>query len=133
MSITKREDGSLLVEEYTYMEYCQSIQTCIQAGYEFSFSNRDFPTHYASPFTAGFVPIDAEKRFPKEQPNTSTETAQTSDSSVINGVGGQTTLTESPETTKDAVNEPTEDSTEVLEVSSVSSAIKTPTKRGAKK
>ena len=132
MSITKREDGSLLVEEYTYMEYCQSIQTCIQAGYEFSFSNRDFPTHYASPFTAGFVPIDAEKRFPKEQPNTSTETDQTSDSSGVKGVGN----TNVPETTKDAVNEPTEGSSktdEPTEVSEVSTAIKTPTKRGAKK
>lgn len=78
MSINKREDGTLYVEEYTYMEYCQSIQTCIQAGYEFSFENRDFPTHYSAPFTAGFKPIVMKDResveIAKDATQTSTET-----------------------------------------------------------
>ena len=75
MSINKREDGTLYVEEYTYMEYCQSIQTCIQAGYEFSFENRDFPTHYSAPFTAGFKPIVMKDRENvKDATQTSTET-----------------------------------------------------------
>lgn len=75
MSINKREDGTLYVEEYTYMEYCQSIQTCIQAGYEFSFENRDFPTHYSAPFTAGFKPIVMKDRESVEITKGNTQTS----------------------------------------------------------
>lgn len=116
MSMTLREDKTILIEEYTLKDFVLSIQKAVQAGYEVSLENHNYPQGFSGHFTVGMVDM-------KEQPNTSTETAQTSDSSVIGDKGG----TNVPETTKDAVNEPTEGSTEV------SSAIKTPTKRGVKK
>ena len=62
MSIDKRPDGSLYITEYTFKEWCESVQLAIQAGYEFSWDNRDFPTHYSAPFTAGMKPINMEDR-----------------------------------------------------------------------
>lgn len=62
MSIDKRPDGSLYITEYTFKEWCESVQLAIQAGYEFSWENRDFPTHYSAPFTAGMKPINMEDR-----------------------------------------------------------------------
>ena len=62
MSIDKRPDGSLYITEYTFKEWCESVQLAIQAGYEFSWDNRDFPTHYSAPFTAGMKPIKMEDR-----------------------------------------------------------------------
>ena len=62
MGIDKRPDGSLYITEYTFKEWCESIQLAIQAGYEFSWDNRDFPTHYSAPFTAGMKPIKMEER-----------------------------------------------------------------------
>ena len=62
MSIDKRPDGSLYITEYTFKEWCESVQLAIQAGYEFSWENRDFPTHYSAPFTAGMKPIKMEER-----------------------------------------------------------------------
>ena len=60
MGIDKRPDGSLYITEYTFKEWCESVQLAIQAGYEFSWENRDFPTHYSAPFTAGMKPINME-------------------------------------------------------------------------
>ena len=62
MGIDKRPDGSLYITEYTFKEWCESVQLAIQAGYEFSWENRDFPTHYSAPFTAGMKPIKIEER-----------------------------------------------------------------------
>ena len=62
MGIDKRPDGSLYITEYTFKEWCESVQLAIQAGYEFSWDNRDFPTHYSAPFTAGMKPINMEDR-----------------------------------------------------------------------
>ena len=62
MGIDKRPDGSLYITEYTFKEWCESVQLAIQAGYEFSWENRDFPTHYSAPFTAGMKPINMEDR-----------------------------------------------------------------------
>jgi hypothetical protein len=62
MGIDKRPDGSLYITEYTFKEWCESVQTAIQAGYEFSWENQDFPTHYSAPFTAGMKPIIMEER-----------------------------------------------------------------------
>lgn len=62
MGIDKRPDGSLYITEYTFKEWCESVQLAIQAGYEFSWENRDFPTHYSAPFTAGMRPINMEDR-----------------------------------------------------------------------
>lgn len=65
MGIDKRPDGSLYITEYTFKEWCESVQTAIQAGYEFSWENQDFPTHYSAPFTAGMKPIIMEERAAK--------------------------------------------------------------------
>ena len=65
MGIDKRPDGSLYITEYTFKEWCESVQIAIQAGYEFSWENRDFPTHYSAPFTAGMKPINMEDRVDK--------------------------------------------------------------------
>ena len=68
MGIDKRPDGSLYITEYTFKEWCESVQIAIQAGYEFSWDNRDFPTHYSAPFTAGMKPIIMEERKPVQEP-----------------------------------------------------------------
>ena len=68
MGIDKRPDGSLYITEYTFKEWCESVQIAIQAGYEFSWDNRDFPTHYSAPFTAGMKPIIMEERKVVQEP-----------------------------------------------------------------
>lgn len=96
MSIDKRPDGSLYITEYTFKEWCESVQTAIQAGYEFSWENRDFPTHYSAPFTAGMKPIVMEERAAKaskEEPvaevkQTSKESVLKDDSSEVSGSEG---------------------------------------------
>lgn len=67
MGIDKRPDGSLYITEYTFKEWCESVQLAIQAGYEFSWENRDFPTHYSAPFTAGMKPIKMEDRVVEQE------------------------------------------------------------------
>ena len=78
MSLTLREDKTILIEEYSLADFVLAIQKTVQAGYEFSFENRDFPTHYSAPFTAGFKPIVMKDResveIAKGNTQTSTET-----------------------------------------------------------
>lgn len=132
MSATLLPNNDIQIEAYNLQEFVFLIAEHALSGYLPTMHNDKFPNGmYGSAYTATLVPINQPRyglkgekiNFPEEVLQTSTETAQTSDSSVVKGVSEKTTSTESPETPKDAVNEPTEVSTE----------IKTPTKRGAKK
>lgn len=136
MSAELLKDSSIRITEYDLPSFVFAIAEHAVRGFVPTMTNGLHPEGgYGSYYSCVLVPINQPRyglkgekiNFPGEVLQTSTETAQTSDSSVFGDKGGKTILTESPETTKDAVNELTEDSTEV------SSAIKTPTKRGAKK
>ena len=139
MSATLLPNNDIQIEAYNLQEFVFLIAEHALSGYLPTLENNKQPEGmYGSSYTATLVPINQPRyglkgekiNFPEEALKTSTETAQTSDASVINGASEKTTPTESPDGGKDAVNEPTESSSDTTEVST---AIKTPTKRGAKK
>ena len=136
MSAELLKDNSIRITEYDLPSFVFAIAEHAMKGFVPTMINGLHPEGgYGSYYSCVLVPINQPRyglkgekiNFPEEALQASTETAQTSDSSVVGDKDSKTTSTESPETSKDAVNEPTEDSTEV------SSAIKTPTKRGTKK
>lgn len=43
MAIEKREDGVVIIDEYSLVDFVKSIQTCVQEGYELSSENDHYP------------------------------------------------------------------------------------------
>ena len=43
MSMTLREDKSILIEEYSLADFVLAIQKTVQAGYEISLENTNYP------------------------------------------------------------------------------------------
>lgn len=141
MSAELLKDNSIRITEYDLPSFVFAIAEHAMKGFVPTMSNGLHPEGgYGSYYSCVLVPINQPRyglkgekiNFPEEALQTSTETAQTSDSSGVKGVGN----TNVPETPKDVVDEPTEGSSktdEPTEVSEVSTSIKTPTKRGAKK
>ena len=67
MSLTLREDKTILIEEYSLADFVLAIQKTVQAGYEISLENTNYPQGFSGHFTVGMV--DA-----KGNTQTSTET-----------------------------------------------------------
>ena len=131
MSAELLANNDIQITEYNLQEFVFAIAEHALKGYLPTLENNKQPEGmYGSYYSCVLVPINQPRyglkgekiNFPEEALQTATETAQTSDSSVVGDIGG----TDVAETTKEAVNEPTDGST-------VSTAIKTPIKRGAKK
>ena len=90
--MTLREDKSILIEEYSLVDFVLSIQKTVQAGYEISLENKNFPSGFSGHFTVGMV--DA-----KPSVETSTTTTLKDDSSPVTDTVGTVVA----ETSKDAV------------------------------
>lgn len=112
MSAELLKDNSIRITEYDLPSFVFAIAEHAVRGFVPTMSNGLHPEGgYGSYYSCVLVPINQPRYGLKGEKINFPEEA----------------LQASTETTKDAVNEPTEDSTEV------SSAIKTPTKRGTKK
>ena len=76
MSMTLREDKSIWIEEYSLKDFVLSIQKTVQAGYEVSLENHNFPQGFSGHFTVGMVDAKAVvevKQEPTKQAENTTE------------------------------------------------------------
>ena len=74
--MTLREDKSIWIEEYSLKDFVLSIQKTVQAGYEVSLENHNFPQGFSGHFTVGMVDakVDVEvKQEPTKQAENTTE------------------------------------------------------------
>ena len=60
MSMTLREDKSIWIEEYSLKDFVLSIQKTVQAGYEVSLENHNYPQGFSGHFTVGMVDAKAD-------------------------------------------------------------------------
>ena len=66
MSMTLREDKSIWIEEYSLKDFVLSIQKTVQAGYEVSLENHNFPQGFSGHFTVGMVDAKADVEVKQE-------------------------------------------------------------------
>lgn len=74
MSITKREDGVLWIEEYSLADFAVAVQNAAKEGYEISLENKNYPQGFSGHFTTGMVKaVEAVKPTPKAKTKTVAE------------------------------------------------------------
>ena len=77
MSMTLREDKSIWIEEYSLKDFVLSIQKTVQAGYEVSLENHNFPQGFSGHFTVGMVDaksdVEVKQETTKQADNTTVE------------------------------------------------------------
>lgn len=55
MSIDKRDDGTVIIDEYSLVDFVKSIQTCVKEGYEVSLLNEHYPQGMSGWYRVGMV------------------------------------------------------------------------------
>lgn len=67
MSVEKRADGSIWIQEYSLKDFVMQIQEQVQAGYEVSLTNESYPQGFSGHFTVGMTEVEVAPK-PKAAP-----------------------------------------------------------------